>query len=57
MHQKMGTPTENNYEFAYINHGKNPKDKGYESVLVKGNEKEQNKFKNDSGYKVLQKDI
>lgn len=55
--QKEGTPTENNYELAYINHGKNPKDKGYEySILVKGNEEEQNKFKIDKGYEVLKKD-
>ena len=55
--QKIGTPTENNYELAYINHGKNPKDKGYEyAVLIKADEKEQKQFKKDSGYKVLQKD-
>ena len=55
--QKIGTPTENNYELAYINHGKNPKDKGYEyAILIKADEKEQKQFKKDSGYKVLQKD-
>ncbi|WP_300359229.1 chondroitinase family polysaccharide lyase [Fusobacterium sp.] len=55
--QKVGTPTENNYELAYINHGTNPKEKAYEyAVLIKGDSKEQSQFKKDSGYKVLQKD-
>ena len=55
--QKVGKPTQNNYELAYINHGTNPKDKGYEyAVLIKADEKAQKQFKKDSGYKVLQKD-
>ena len=54
--QKVGTPTENNYELAYINHGKNPQNQGYEySILVKGTQEEQNKFKVDRGYTLLQK--
>lgn len=55
--QKIGTPTENNYEIAYINHGTNPKDASYEyAILIKGTSSEQEQFKKDSGYKVLQKD-
>ena len=55
--QNKGTPTENNYEIAYINHGKNPKNQGYEyAILVKGNKKEQEEFKKNSHYTVLEKD-
>ena len=54
---KTCKPTQNNYELAYINHGTNPKDKGYEyAVLIKATGKEQENFKKDAGYKVLQKD-
>ncbi len=54
---KNGKPTKNNFELAYINHNKAPKDESYEfSILIKGNKDEQEKFKKDSGYKVLQKD-
>lgn len=55
--QKVGTPTENNFELAYINHGKNPKNQGYEySILIKADKEEQNKFRKDREYQVLQKD-
>lgn len=55
--QKNGAPTENNFELAYINHGKNPKGKGYEySILVKGTPEKQEFFKVDRGYKVLERD-
>ena len=53
--QKIGTPTENNFELAYINHGTNPKNQGYEySILIKADKEEQEKFKIDRGYEVLQ---
>lgn len=55
--QKVGTPTENNFELAYINHGKNPENQGYEySILVKGTKEKQDKFQKDREYRVLQKD-
>ena len=54
---KNGKPTENNFELAYINHNKAPKDEFYEySILIKRSKEEQDTFKKDSGYKVLQKD-
>ncbi|WP_300356141.1 chondroitinase family polysaccharide lyase [Fusobacterium sp.] len=55
--ERNSKPTQNNYELAYINHGKNPENKTYEySILIKGTNSEQEKFKKDAGYKVLQKD-
>lgn len=55
--QNKGTPTENYYEMAYINHGKNPKNQKYQyAILVKGNKEEQKIFKKNSNYQVLQQD-
>ena len=55
--QNKGTPTENYYEMAYINHGKNPKNKKYQyAILVKGDKEEQEIFKKNSNYQVLQQD-
>lgn len=55
--QNKGTPTENYYEIAYINHGKNPKNQKYQyAILVKGNKEEQKIFKKNSNYQVLQQD-
>lgn len=55
--QNKGIPTENYYEMAYINHGKNPKNQKYHyAILIKGNIEEQEKFKKDSNYQVLQQD-
>ena len=55
--QNKGTPTENYYEMAYINHGKNPKNQKYQyAILVKGNNEEQEIFKKNSNYQVLQQD-
>lgn len=55
--QNKGTPTENYYEMAYINHGKNPKNQKYQyAILVKGNKEEQEIFKKNSNYQVLQQD-
>lgn len=55
--QNKGTPTENYYEMAYINHGKNPKNQKYQyAILVKGTKEEQEKFKKSSNYQVLQQD-
>ena len=55
--QNKGTPTENYYEMAYINHGKNPKNQRYQyAILVKGTKEEQEKFKKSSNYQVLQQD-
>ena len=53
--QNKGTPTENYYEMAYINHGKNPKNQKYQyAILVKGDKEEQEIFKKNSNYQVLQ---
>ena len=53
--QNKGTPTENYYEMAYINHGKNPKNQKYQyAILVKGGKEEQEIFKKNSNYQVLQ---
>ena len=55
--QNKGIPTENYYEMAYINHGKNPKNQRYQyAILVKGTKEEQEKFKKSSNYQVLQQD-
>ena len=55
--QNKGTPTENYYEMAYINHGKNPKNQKYQyAILVKGDKEEQERFKKNSNYQVLQQD-
>ena len=55
--QNKGTPTENYYEMAYINYGKNPKNQKYQyAILVKGNNEEQEIFKKNSNYQVLQQD-
>lgn len=55
--QNKGTPTENYYEMAYINHGKNPKNQKYQyAILVKGDKEEQESFKKNSNYQVLQQD-
>ena len=55
--QNKGIPTENYYEMAYINHGKNPKNQKYQyAILVKGNKEEQEIFKKNSNYQVLQQD-
>ena len=55
--QNKGTPTENYYEMAYINHGKNPKNQKYQyAILIKGNKEEQEIFKKNSNYQVLQQD-
>ena len=55
--QNKGTPTENYYEMAYINHGKNPKNQKYQyAILVKGDKEEQEIFKKNSNYQVLQQD-
>ena len=55
--QNKGTPTENYYEMAYINHGKNPKNQRYQyAILVKGTKEEQEKLKKSSNYQVLQQD-
>ena len=55
--QNKGIPTENYYEMAYINHGKNPKNQKYQyAILVKGNNEEQEIFKKNSNYQVLQQD-
>ena len=53
--QNKGIPTENYYEMAYINHGKNPKNQKYQyAILVKGDKEEQEIFKKNSNYQVLQ---
>lgn len=55
--QNKGIPTENYYEMAYINHGKNPKNQKYQyAILVKGDKEEQERFKKNSNYQVLQQD-
>lgn len=55
--QNTGERTENNYELAYINHGKAPKNGKYHySILIKGDEQEQDKFKKNSKYEVLNQD-
>ena len=55
--QNKGTPTENYYEMAYINHGKNPKNQKYQyAILVKGDKEEQEIFKKNSNYQILQQD-
>ncbi|MCF2639532.1 hypothetical protein I6E31_06025 [Fusobacterium varium] len=55
--QNKGTPTENYYEMAYINHGKNTKNQKYQyAILVKGDKEEQERFKKNSNYQVLQQD-
>lgn len=55
--QNKGIPTENYYEMAYINHGKNPKNQKYQyAILVKGDKEEQEIFKKNSNYQVLQQD-
>lgn len=42
---------------AYINHGKNPKNQKYQyAILVKGDKEEQERFKKNSNYQVLQQD-
>lgn len=52
-----GNKTENNYELAYINHGKSPENGEYHySVLIKGTKEEQEKFKKNSEYIVLNQD-
>ena len=55
--QNSGEKTENNYELAYINHGKAPKNGKYHySILIKGNNEEQEKFRKNSKYEVLNQD-
>lgn len=55
--QNSGEKTENNYELAYINHGKVPKNGKYHySILIKGNNEEQEKFRKNSKYEVLNQD-
>lgn len=55
--QNSGLPTENYYEMAYINHGKAPKESKYEyAILIKANKQEQENFKKDANYTVLQQD-
>lgn len=55
--QNSGEKTENNYELAYINHGKIPKNGRYHySILIKETEKEQSAFKQNSKYEVLNQD-
>ena len=52
-----GNKTENNYELAYINHGKAPKNGKYHySILIKGTKEEQEAFKKSSKYQVLNQD-
>lgn len=52
-----GDNTENNYELAYINHGKAPENGRYHySILIKGTKEEQEKFKENSKYEVLNQD-
>ena len=55
--QNSGERTENNYELAYINHGKAPINGKYHySILIKGTKEEQEKFKENSKYEVLNQD-
>lgn len=55
--QNSGERTENNYELAYINHGKAPKNGKYHySILIKGDEQKQEKFKKNPKYEVLNQD-
>lgn len=55
--QNSGEKTENNYELAYINHGKAPKNGKYHySILIKGTKEEQENFKKSSKYQVLNQD-
>lgn len=55
--QNSGERTENNYELAYINHGKAPENGKYHySILIKGTKEEQEKFKENSKYEVLNQD-
>lgn len=55
--QNSGASTENYYELGYINHGKSPKENKYEyAILIRANKEEQDNFKNDSKYKILQQD-
>ena len=55
--QNSGEKTENNYELAYINHGKAPRNGKYHySILIKGNNEEQEKFRKNSKYEVLNQD-
>ncbi|MEG0514864.1 MAG: chondroitinase family polysaccharide lyase [Cetobacterium sp.] len=55
--QNSGERTENNYELAYINHGKAPENGKYHySILIKGNNEEQEKFRKNSKYEVLNQD-
>ena len=52
-----GEKTENNYEVAYINHGKSPKNEKYEySILIQGDEKEKSEFMKSSKYQVINHD-
>ncbi|MGL5229208.1 MAG: chondroitinase family polysaccharide lyase, partial [Cetobacterium sp.] len=52
-----GKKTENNYELAYINHGKAPKNAKYHyAILIKGTKEEQGRFKKSSDYEVLNQD-
>lgn len=52
-----GDNTQNNYELAYINHGKAPENGKYHySILIKGTKDEQEKFKENSKYEVLNQD-
>lgn len=55
--QNSGERTENNYELAYINHGKAPENGKYHySILIKGTKEEQEKYKENSKYEVLNQD-
>lgn len=55
--QNSGERTENNYELAYINHGKTPENGKYHySILIKGTKEEQEKYKENSKYEVLNQD-
>ncbi|MGL4538696.1 MAG: chondroitinase family polysaccharide lyase [Cetobacterium sp.] len=55
--QNSGEKTENNYELAYINHGKAPKNAKYHyAILIKGTKEEQGRFKKSSDYEVLNQD-
>lgn len=52
-----GDNTQNNYELAYINHGKAPENGKYHySILIKGTKEEQEKYKENSKYEVLNQD-
>ncbi len=56
--QSTAKLTQNNYELAYINHGKKPHNSSYHySILIKASLKEQENFKQNSQYKVINQDF